>query len=61
MAEAQKIAIHILPIISRRKGNQTTKFSELIENNMRNHTQIQIHDKYNFPIQERRLIHQQLS
>ena len=32
----QIIAIHILPNISRRKGNQTTKFGQLIEYNMRN-------------------------
>ena len=38
------IAIHILPNISRRKGNQTKKFGQLIEHNMnilflKNHTQ----------------------
>ena len=32
----QKIAIHILPNISRSKGNQTMKFGQLIEYNMRN-------------------------
>ena len=32
----QAIAIHILPNISRGKGNQTIKFSELIKHNMRN-------------------------
>ena len=31
----QTIAIHILPNISRRKGNQTNKFGQLIEYNMR--------------------------
>ena len=30
------MAIHILPNISRSKGNQTMKFGELIEYNMRN-------------------------
>ena len=29
----QTIAIHILPNISQRKGNQTTKFGQLIEYN----------------------------
>ena len=28
--------MHILPIISRSKGNQTTKYGQLIEYNMRN-------------------------
>ena len=32
----QTIAIHILPNISRSKGNQTTKFGQFIEDNMRN-------------------------
>ena len=32
----QTIAIHILPNISRGKGNQTTKFGHLIEYNMKN-------------------------
>ena len=32
----QTIAIHILPNISRSKGNQTMKFAQLIEYNMRN-------------------------
>ena len=32
----QKIAIHILPNISRSKRNQTMKFGELIEYNMKN-------------------------
>ena len=32
----QTIAIHILSNISKRKGNQTTKFGQLIEYNMRN-------------------------
>ena len=32
----QTIAIHILPNISRSKGNQTMKFDQLIEYNMRN-------------------------
>ena len=31
-----KIAIHILPNISRSKGNQAMKFGPLIENNTRN-------------------------
>ena len=35
----QTIAIHTLPNISRSKGNQTMKFNQLIEHNMRNHTQ----------------------
>ena len=40
----QTIAIHILPNISRSKGNQAMKFGQLIEYNMRkifveNHTQ----------------------
>ena len=32
----QIITIHILPNISRNKGNQTTKFGQLIEHNLRN-------------------------
>ena len=32
----QAIAIHILPNISRSKGNQTMKFAHLTEYNMRN-------------------------
>ena len=32
----QTIAIHILPNISRIKGNQTMKFGQLIEYDMRN-------------------------
>ena len=32
----QTIVIHILPNISRSKGNQTIKFGQLIECNMRN-------------------------
>ena len=32
----QTIAVHILPNISRSKGNQTVKFGQLIEYNMRN-------------------------
>ena len=32
----QAIAIHILPSISRSKGNQAMKFGQLIEYNMRN-------------------------
>ena len=32
----QTIAIHILSNISRSKGNQTTKFTKLIEYNIRN-------------------------
>ena len=32
----QTIAIHMLPSISRRKGNQTMKSGQLIEYNMRN-------------------------
>ena len=32
----QTIAIHILPNISKSIGNQTNKFGQLIENNMRN-------------------------
>ena len=32
----QTIAIHILPNISRSKGNQTMKFGQLIEYTMRN-------------------------
>ena len=32
----QTIAIHILPNISRNKGNQAMKFGQLIEYNMRN-------------------------
>ena len=33
---AQTIAIHILPNISRSRGNQTMKFGQLAEYNMRN-------------------------
>ena len=32
----QIIAIHILPNISRNKGNQAVKFGQLIEHNIRN-------------------------
>ena len=32
----QTIAVYILPNISRSKGNQTVKFGQLIEYNMRN-------------------------
>ena len=32
----QTVAIHIFPNISRSKGNQTVKFGQLIECNMRN-------------------------
>ena len=32
----QRIVTHILPNISRSKGNQTMKFSQLIECNMKN-------------------------
>ena len=32
----QTIVIHILPNISRSKGNQTMKFDQLVEYNMRN-------------------------
>ena len=32
----QTIAIHILPNISKRKGNQTMKFGKLIDYNKRN-------------------------
>ena len=35
----QTMAIHTLSNISRSKGNQTMKFNQLIEHNMRNHTQ----------------------
>ena len=34
--EKQIIAIHILPNISRSKGNQAMKFGQLLEYNMRN-------------------------
>ena len=33
--EKQTLAIHIVPNISRSKGNQTLKFGQLIEHNMR--------------------------
>ena len=32
----QVIAVHILPKISRSKGNQTMKYGQLTEHNMRN-------------------------
>ena len=32
----QTISIHVLPNISRSKGNQTMKFGQLMEYNMRN-------------------------
>ena len=32
----QTITMHILPTISKRKGNQTMKFGQLREDNMRN-------------------------
>ena len=34
--EKQTIAIHILPNISRSKGNQTMEFNQLLEYNMKN-------------------------
>ena len=34
--DVQTIAIHILPSISRGKGNQTMKFDQFIEYNKRN-------------------------
>ena len=34
--EKQTITIHILPNISRSKGNQTVEFCQLVEYNMRN-------------------------
>ena len=34
--EKQRIAMHILPNISRSKSNQTIKFGQLIEYNIRN-------------------------
>ena len=34
--EKRAIAIHVLPNISRSKGNQTIKFGQLIEYNMKN-------------------------
>ena len=34
--EKQAIAIHILPNISRTKGNQTMKFGQLMKHNMKN-------------------------
>ena len=34
--DSQTIAIHILHNISRSKGNQTMKFGQLLEYNMRN-------------------------
>ena len=42
--EKQALAIHTVPNISRSKGNQTLKFGQLIEHNIRinfleNHTQ----------------------
>ena len=40
-------AIHILPNISRSKGNQTMKFGQLIEYNMRNIFLEKSHSKYN--------------
>ena len=46
----QKFVIHILPNISRSKGNQKMKFGQLIECNLRkifltqnNHTQNKVH------------------
>ena len=48
--EKQTVATHILPNISRSKGNQTMKFSQLREYNIRNVSGI-IHlvRKQNFP------------
>ena len=34
--QLRTIAIHILPNIARSRGNQATKFGQLIEYNMRN-------------------------
>ena len=34
--EKKTIALHTLPNISRSKGNQTTKFGQLVELNIRN-------------------------
>ena len=42
----QTIAIHILPNISRSKGNQAMKFGQLIEYNMRNISVEKSYTKY---------------
>ena len=42
----QTIAIHILPNISRSKGNQTMKLDQLIEYNMKNIFVEKSHAKY---------------
>ena len=41
----QIFAIHILPNISRSKGNQTMKFGQLMEYNMRNNFLEQLYTK----------------
>ena len=52
----QTIVKHILPNISRSKGNQTMKFGQLIENNRRNilknHTQNAVEKIVPDPFQE---------
>ena len=51
----QRIAIHTLPNISKRKGNQTMKFGQLIEYTMKNiflkknHTQNVVEKKFPDP------------
>ena len=42
----QTIAIQILPNISRNKGNQTMKFGQLIELNMKNNLLENLNTKY---------------
>ena len=42
----QTIAIHTIPNISRNKGNQTIKFGQLIECNMRNIFHEKLYTKY---------------
>ena len=42
----QTIAIHLLPNISRSKGNQTIKFDQLIEYGRRNIFREKSHTKY---------------
>ena len=42
----QTIAIHILPNISRSKGNRTMKFDQSIEYNMRNLFLVKSYTKY---------------
>ena len=47
--EKQVIAVHIFPNILRNKGNQTMKFGQLMEHDMRNIFLENLYTKYGVP------------